>query len=143
LQARGRAEDQQSSLTLPPIADSYVARAKARLGDLDAVRATIDDLTVAGRWIWAVLATTALVEALLARGTDKDLDEATSAIDRLAAIPTEPGYVVNDIAVLRLRALLAQARGDDCQYQDFRDRYRAMATSLGFEGHIAMAETMT
>ena len=27
-------------------------------------------------------------------------------------------------------------------YRAFRDRYRAMATSLGFEGHMAMAEAM-
>jgi hypothetical protein len=25
---------------------------------------------------------------------------------------------------------------------DYRDRYRAMATSLGFQGHIAMAQAM-
>ena len=27
-------------------------------------------------------------------------------------------------------------------YRDYRDRYRDMAESLGFEGHIAMAESM-
>jgi hypothetical protein len=26
---------------------------------------------------------------------------------------------------------------------DYRDRYRALATSLGFEGHMAMAEATT
>ena len=41
-----------------------------------------------------------------------------------------------------MRALLAHARGDDTAYRDYRDRYRAMATSLGFEGHMAMAEAM-
>jgi hypothetical protein len=34
------------------------------------------------------------------------------------------------------------AQGDDTAYRDYRDRYRAMATSLGFEGHIAWAEAM-
>jgi adenylate cyclase len=38
--------------------------------------------------------------------------------------------------------LLARAHGDETGYRDFHDRYRAMATSLGFEGHIAMAEAM-
>jgi hypothetical protein len=38
---------------------------------------------------------------------------------------------------LRLRALLARTRGDDDAYRDFRDRYRAMAKTLGYEGHIA------
>ena len=47
-----------------------------------------------------------------------------------------------EITLLRLRALLARARGDDAAYRDLRDRYRAMAESLGYEGHIAWAEAM-
>ena len=43
---------------------------------------------------------------------------------------------MREITLLRLRALLARAHGDDTAYRDYRDRYRAMATSLGFEGHI-------
>jgi hypothetical protein len=42
-----------------------------------------------------------------------------------------------------LRAQLAHARGNHASYRAFRDRYRAMAMSLGFEGHIAIAEAMT
>jgi hypothetical protein len=38
---------------------------------------------------------------------------------------------------------LAWAHGDDTAYRDYRDRYRAMAKTLGFEGHIAWAESMT
>jgi adenylate cyclase len=41
-----------------------------------------------------------------------------------------------------LRALLAWARGDEAGYRDFNDRYRAIATSLGFEGHMKWAEAM-
>ncbi len=78
----------------------------------------------------------------MTRGTDSDLDEANVAIDRLAAAPTDPGYVVNDIAAERLRALLALARGEADSYRDYRDRSRSMAMSLGFEGHIAMAAAM-
>jgi adenylate cyclase len=143
-QVRERALDRL--LTSLPIANSYIAQEKARQGDVDGAielaRAAAADLATSGRCVWIVLATTALVEALLVRGTDKDLDEANVAIDRLAAAPTDPGYVVNDIAVLRLRALLAQARGDADSYRDYRDRYRAMAESLGFGGHIAMAGAM-
>ena len=71
-----------------------------------------------------------------------DLHEAQAAIDRLAAVPTEPGFVLNDIWLLRMRAWEAQARGDEPAYRDYRDRYRAMANSLGFEGHIAWAAEM-
>ena len=61
---------------------------------------------------------------------------------RLAAAPADDGLVIRDIWLLRLRALLARARGDDAAYRDYRDRYRAMAESLGFEGHTAMAEAL-
>jgi hypothetical protein len=47
-----------------------------------------------------------------------------------------------DIWLLRLRALLARAHGDAVAYADFRDRYRDMARTLGYEGHIAWAEAM-
>ena len=52
------------------------------------------------------------------------------------------GLVIREIWLLRLRALLARAHGDDTAYRDYRDRYRAMATSLGFEGHMEWAEAM-
>jgi len=42
----------------------------------------------------------------------------------------------------RRDALLAQAHGDEASSCDYRDRYRAMATSLGFEGHLKWAEAM-
>jgi adenylate cyclase len=63
-------------------------------------------------------------------------------VDRLAAVPTEPGFVVNDIWLLRLRALVAKAHGDDTGYREFGDRYRDMAKTLGFEGHMKWAEAM-
>ena len=96
-----------------------------------------------GGCIWRALATTALVEALLQRRGDADLGDARAAIDRLAAVPTDPGFVLHEIFLLRLRALLARAGGDDAGYRDCRDRYRKLATELGFEGHIVLAEEMT
>ena len=69
--------------------------------------------------------------------------EAQAAIDRLAAVPTHPGFVPHEIALLRLRALLARAHGDEASSRDHRDRYRAMTISLGFEGQIEWAEAMT
>jgi hypothetical protein len=69
--------------------------------------------------------------------------EAEAAIERLAAAPADEGLVIREIWLLRLRALLASADGDEAGYRDYRDRYRAMAKTLGFDGHIAWAETMT
>ena len=79
---------------------------------------------------------------LLERGASEDLAEADAAISRLVAAPTDDGLVAKDVMVLRLRALLAKVRGDEAAYRDYRDRYRAMATSLGFEGHMKWAEEM-
>jgi adenylate cyclase len=73
-------------------------------------------------------------------GGDTDLRETRAAIDHLAAVPV---FVMHEVWLLRLRALLAEAHGDDAAYAPFQDRYRDMARSLGFEGHIAWAEAMT
>jgi adenylate cyclase len=99
-------------------------------------------MSPSGRCTWGALATAALVEALLRRRSETDLREAQAAIDELAAVPTDPGFVLHDVWLLRLRALLAQAEGDEASYRDHRDRYRKMATDLGFEGHMAWAESM-
>ena len=69
------------------------------------------------------------------RGTDADVAEAEAAIERLAAAPADEGLVIRDVWLLRLRALLARARGDAAAYAHFRDRYRDMARTLGYEGH--------
>jgi adenylate cyclase len=144
---RETALDGRFSLTIPPIVDIQTASEKARLGDLDGAialaRTVVDDLLSSGGCIWSALATAVLVEALVQRGGDGDLKDAQGAIDRLAAVPNDPGFVLHEIWLLRLRALLAQAHGDAAAYADFRDRYRDMARTLGFEGHIAMAEAMT
>ncbi|MDT5348102.1 MAG: hypothetical protein QOH91_1389 [Mycobacterium sp.] len=144
---REAAVQQRFSLVMVPVVDIYVAQDKARSGDLDGAialaRAVVDDLFDSGGSISSALATTVLVEALLQRGADGDLEDARAAVDRLAAVPTDPGFMLHEIPLLRLRALLARARGDEAGYREFRDRYRAKATACGFEGHIAMAEAMT
>jgi hypothetical protein len=74
--------------------------------------------------------------------TESDVVEAEAAIIRLADAPADDGLVIREIWLLRLHALLARAHGDEASYRENRDRYRALATELGFEGHIAMAEAM-
>jgi hypothetical protein len=70
------------------------------------------------------------------------LEAAQEAIDQLAAMPTEPVFLYHELPLLRLNALIANARGDEAGYREFRDRYRARAKSVGFEGHMAIAEAM-
>ena len=83
-----------------------------------------------------------LVETLLDRRADGDVAEAETVVEQLAAAPADDRLVIRDIWLLRLRALLAQAHSDEAAYPDYRDRYRNMARTLGFEGHIAWAEEM-
>jgi adenylate cyclase len=143
---RERAAQNRFSVTNLPLIDIHVARERAHTGDvrgsIELARTVVDDLLNSGGCIWTALATSVLVDALLHRGGAGEIDEAASAIDRLAAVPTDPGLVLHEISLLRLRALLARARGDDAAYRDYRDRYRAMATSLGFQGHMKWAEAM-
>jgi hypothetical protein len=106
------------------------------------MRKTIDDLLRAGRPSYGVIGAVMLVETLLEGGADEDLAEAQVAIDRLANLPATEDWAVLQIMLLRLRALLAGARGEDDAYRDLVIRYREMAKSLGFEGHIAWAEAM-
>ncbi len=95
-----------------------------------------------GCWGTAFGRTSVLVEALLEGGTDSDVPEAEAALDRLASQSVLDGAVFRDLILLRSRALLARARGDEVTYRDFANRYRDMARSLGFEEHIAIAEAM-
>jgi adenylate cyclase len=145
-QAREAALQERFIELVMPIVDIDLAQERTRLEDLDGAiglsRAVVDGLFDSGGSVWSALATAVLVEALLRRGGDGDLADAQAAIDRLAAVPTDPGFVLNEIWLLRLRALLARADGDEACYRDYRDRYRDMARTLGFEGHIAWAEVM-
>jgi adenylate cyclase len=146
-QLREAAVQGRFTLQIVPVVDIHLAQQKARSGDLDdavaLARAVLEDLFDSGGTIWSVLATTVLVEALLRRGADGDLAAAQAEIDRLAAAPTDHGFVLHEIALLRLHALLARARGDEAGYRELRDRYRAKAMECGFEGHTALAEAMT
>ena len=131
---------------LEPVAELWVARERARRGDRDAAIAVMrqaeDEMHQAGRVFYGVWSTGLLVETLLERGAEGDLAEAQRAIDRLADLLADQASAIRDIMLLRLRALLARARGDDSAYRDLMTRYRDMAKSLGFEGHIAWAEAM-
>jgi len=136
-----------SGLSTLQAVNVYSARERARGGDRDEaillMRAAADHVFREGQLlVYGIPATGVLVETLLDRGTDADVAEAQAAIERLAAAPADEGLVIREIWLLRLRALLARAHGDAAAYADFRDRYRDMARTLGFAGHIAWAEAM-
>jgi len=130
-----------------PLVEVYTARERARQGDcaeaIPLMRAAVDHLFREGQLLlWGVPATGVLVQTLLDRGACGDVAEAEAAIERLAGAHADEGLVMRDIWLLRLRALLARAHGDATAYTHLWDRYRDMARTLGFEGHIAWAEAM-
>jgi adenylate cyclase len=128
------------------ITESYVAREKARRGDLDealdSARHAVEHLTAAGSVMWNMPATAALVDVLLTRRLARDLDEADAAIEKWTSTTCDLGVTLHEVWSLRMRAQLARARKEDTAYRDLRERYRRKATELGFEGHMALAASM-
>ena len=113
--------------------DIRTALLKADTGDLDdaiaIARATVNELTNSGEMLLRAAASAALVAPLLMRGNDTDVHEARSGGRPLAAVPTEPGFVLHDIWLLRLRALLARAQ--------VTNRLSRLSGSLPRDGDIA------
>ena len=128
-----------------PMINLEAARETARSGDRDGaisvMRKSANEVFTRGQIMYCNRTTAVLVETLLDRGADGDAAEAEAAIARLAASPAD-GSVIREVWLLRMRALLARAHGDAEVYNQLRNRYRKMATDLGFEGHIAWAEAM-
>jgi adenylate cyclase len=138
---------QRLSMTMLPAIDTYVARRKAHYGDLDGAielsRTVVDGLYTAGGMFPLGMAVGEFVELLLRRGENNDLSEAGAAVERLTAVPTDDGFVLHELPLLRLRALLARAEGDEGRYREYAKHYRDLADSLGFEGHMALAAAMS
>jgi hypothetical protein len=130
-----------------PLVYVFLAREMARRGDYDRaiplMRDTAESVVREGQLLgWGIVTTGVLVETLLDRGDEGDVAQAEAAIKRLAAAPTDKDFALRDILLLRLRALMARARGDTAAYADLRDRYLETAETLGFEGHIDVANAM-
>ena len=106
----------QVALQIVTVIELWAARERAGGGDRDAaisvMRQAVDEMYQAGRLGLAVWAIGVLVETLLERGAEGDLAEAQEAIDRLANLPADEDSAMLEITLLRLRALLARARGD-------------------------------
>jgi adenylate cyclase len=136
----------QRNMFIATMADIRIAELTAEAGEvqvaIESARSIVDQLFETGEMFLRGFASAVLVESLLRRGSDTDVQEAAAAIERLAAVPIDPGFVLNEIPLLRMRALLARANGEETAYRDYRDRYRDLARTLGFEGHISWAEAM-
>ena len=58
------------------------------------------------------------------------------------AIPVETMFVLHEVQLLRMRALVARAHGDEAGYRSYVDRYRTRAGECGYAGHLAIAQEM-
>ncbi|SON59299.1 Adenylate cyclase 2 [Mycobacterium simulans] len=146
VRAKEMFEHEQLTMTLRRMCDIEFARERARSNDLDGAielaTSVLAEQFATGEMLFRGPATSVLVEALLARGSSADIADAARAVERLAAVPVEPGFVLHELPLLRLRALLARAHGDEAGYARFRDRFRAKAKEAQFEGYLAQAEAM-
>lgn len=133
--------------SMVPIVELFIAREKARRGDFDSgipmMRQAVGELQQAGRLTAHFWGSGQLAELLLDRGTEEDLNEAQQLIHRLVELCSGQDSVVLDISLLRLHALHARARRDDVAFGDLVRRYRAMAETLGFEGHVDWSNAMS
>lgn len=140
------AQERLSMTILPPV-DAYLARAKAAAGDLDGAielsRKVIDGMYTTGGMLHLGMAAEVLSELLLRRGETDDLAEVGAVIDRLSVVPADPGFVLHELSLLRLRALLALAHRDEARYRKCAKYYGALSDSLGFEAHMAQARAMS
>jgi hypothetical protein len=145
-QARNAAVAERFSLSALTIADPEFAVETARSGDLagaiDMARAVVDGSYRSGDMIWRGRASAILVELLVLRGSASDQHEAQVVLDRLAAVPTDPGFVLNEIPLLRSRALLASVRGDEDRCREFVAQYRSAAAAAGFDALVASATVL-
>jgi adenylate cyclase len=144
-QLRDTCIKERYALNMVPALELYITRAT---GDEDVDRAiqqartALNELFGSGNFANCDVGTRVLVELLLARGAENDLSEAEAAIERLVGTSADSEWVTRDLFVLRLRALLARARGEDMVYREHRNRYRAMANALAYQGHMAWAAAM-
>ena len=76
------------------------------------MRDAANKLFETGQLAFCSAASGILVETLLKRDTDANISEAEAAIERLAETVVDD-VPVRDIWLLRMRALLAHAHGDD------------------------------
>ncbi|KUI28676.1 hypothetical protein AU195_00155 [Mycobacterium sp. IS-1496] len=144
--ARDMLEREGLTVTLRRLTAIEFAREHVERAMFDeAIAASIEVLGqqyASGEMIFRGPATAVLVEALLNRGDRNDVTRAEEAIERLAAVPTDPGFVLHRLPLLRLRALLARRSGDLDGHHRLAARFRAEARRAEFEGLVAQADSL-
>jgi class 3 adenylate cyclase len=125
------------TLNATALIEPALARHMARHGDINGAielaRRAITHMSDHGEVLSQGVATTVLVESLLMRGGTDDRAAATTAVDHLASIQTDDGFVLNTVPELHCRALIAESLGDTATAQTFRQRHLEAALAAGFD----------
>jgi adenylate cyclase len=110
---RETAQPERFTLTALPIVDAEIAREKARIGDVDgaieASRPVVDGLFRTGQMVWRGSRRRHWSSRCCAAATTETLRKHSQRSTDCRAVPTDPGFVLHELA-LRLRALLARTR---------------------------------
>lgn len=131
------------SRSMLPYIDIELARARARVGDAEGAVALVRPYLTIDPEVMTVHALAVdIVAGVLLGGARRDAVDVEQAIADLTAYAARTDLVVYKLLSLRLHAVLARARGDESAHRDCVARYRAMAQSLGFDAHVAMATAM-
>ena len=132
--------------SLVPVTALWVARERARGGDRDAaitmMRDAVDELYEDGRLGYCLAGMRDSGGGADRAGRRRRLGLRPKR--RSIASPNMKAgdvWAIREVTLLRLRALLARARADPA-YRELVRRYRAMAESHGYDGHIAWAQAM-
>ena len=146
-QVRAMAVEKRYIDNVASLVDIHVGQEKIRTGDfagaISLAQPAANELFRTGDRFWDGYATNVLVEALLRRGSPADLQDAKVAVDRLAAAPVEPRFrCAQHLAPARTGAARSGTWRRQLPITNCETDYRKMATDLGFEGHMAMAEAM-
>ncbi|MGE2834639.1 adenylate/guanylate cyclase domain-containing protein [Mycobacterium sp. SMC-4] len=135
--ARESTDRRRFTMNAMTLARPALARRMAQRGDvpgaIELVRSCIRDMSAAGEVLSLGVATTVLVEALLARSAEGDWEEAATAIEYLAATPADRGFALHKVPQFRLRALLARCRGDIATAGNHLAQARAHAAAAGYD----------
>jgi hypothetical protein len=134
------------STTTLPYVEGVFAKEMAAGGDLDgaieSARAILARVSDSGEMMSRGGVAATLIELLLTRGGPTDLREVHGVLDSVAEL-SSPRYALDQMVSSLVHAFVAQVEGEETAYRDFAEHFRTMATSLGAEGFIALAEALT
>ena len=105
-------------------------------------RGSLDELFDTGGADWMHGPPPCLVEVTAAPRQRRRPPSERRQRSRVGGLSTDPGFVLHESGCCDCGRCWLRPAATTPAYRDYRDRYRKMAQTLGFEGHMAWAEAM-